>query len=308
MKRKLFAILLILALMGLTPLQALAAQPNPKGLDPVNYLSLGDSIAYGMSSERGMSYFDQYSAFKRVGSSINLAVPGATTNDLLLALNTPRYQMAVKRSDVITISIGGNNLLKPIQDKVSEILGTTDLTDGQAIQEGLQKLADYLSVTYYPIPFSEQDALDWLAASLIGEAMTPMTPLYIALGQGIADFIPDIIETRNVIQGINPDAKIIFLNLYNPFVLSENPALYGLFENLAAPMNLFLGTFHVPAVGSFVADVHSAFYMEPDAVDFSLDLETLNLDIHPSPTGHDVICDLLEAMGAVIEFQPPKPE
>jgi lysophospholipase L1-like esterase len=310
MKRKVIAMVLISFMVTLLPLQALALKPEgiepPLTANPVNYLNLGDSIAYGMSAEKGQSYFDLYSAYKQVGASVDLSVPGATTGDLLDALETNQYQNAVKRADVVIISIGGNNLLKPIQSRVAEILGVTDLTDTTAVQESIQDLTDELSEIYYPVPVTEQDALDWLAAELITEAGTPLTPLNTALVQGTVAFGLDMVDLFSDIRGLHPDATIIFLNLYNPFEYAESPELYGLYESIAGPMNLLLNSFNVPAAGSFVADIYTAFQPVPEAVDFSLALDTVNLDIHPTTAGHSIIFDELTALDIVDEFQPPK--
>jgi hypothetical protein len=47
---------------------------------------------------------------------------------LLAALGTAEFQRAVTRADIITISIGGNNLLRPIRESVAAAFGAAGLT------------------------------------------------------------------------------------------------------------------------------------------------------------------------------------
>lgn len=88
----------------------------PESIQPVSYIALGDSIATGIWSAAG--YVWRYAAHLQadLGSPVqttNLAVNGWTTGDLLRALRSNEtYRNAVANADVITISIGGNDLLQ----------------------------------------------------------------------------------------------------------------------------------------------------------------------------------------------------
>lgn len=305
MKRKVIAAILISFMVTLLPLQALALKPEgiepPVKANPVNYLNLGDSIANGMSAEKGQSYFDLYSAYKLVGPSVDLSVPGATTGDLLAALETDRYQNAVKRADVIIISIGGNNLLQPIQDWVQAYFAAAglqpDLMDPDDIQAAIEAIA---------LANSLPPEVVWnvMGSTLIWEAATPGQPLNAALMNGAAVFGPEWMQIHAAIRALNQDANVIALTLYNPFELS-NP-LYGLFESIASGMNGGLGIWSAANENCYLADIYTAFQPIPDAVDFSLALDTVNLDIHPTTTGHAIIFDELTDLDIVDEFQPPK--
>lgn len=305
MKRKVIAAILISFMVTLLPLQAFALKPEgiepPVTANPVNYLNLGDSIANGMSAEKGQSYFDLYSAYKLVGPSVDLSVPGATTGDLLAALGTNQYQNAVKRADVIIISIGGNNLLQPIQDWVQAYFAAEglqpDLMDPDDIQAAIEAIA---AVNSLP----PEVVWSLMGNTLIGEATTPGQPLNTALMNGAAAFGPEWMQIHAAIRALNPDAIVIALTLYNPFELS-NP-LYGLFEFIASGMNVGLGIWSAANENCYLADVYTAFQPVPEAVGFSLDWGTVNLDIHPTTAGHAIIFNQLTALEIVDEFQPPK--
>ncbi len=89
---------------------------SARNAQPLGYTALGDSIATGTWASAG--YVDRYADRLRaeVNPSVqltNLAVNGWTTSDLLNALRTSEtYRSAVQGSDVITVSIGGNDLLR----------------------------------------------------------------------------------------------------------------------------------------------------------------------------------------------------
>jgi lysophospholipase L1-like esterase len=294
---------MIIILIALSPIQAFAAA-EPFNAKPLNYLSLGDSIAYGMSADEGMSYFKLFSEFKdesafmKAGSNVNLAVPGATTVDLLESLATKEFQKAIKKADVITISIGGNNLLKPVIAAVFMAYGLNP--EVNTIEELIYTIASFGG--------SEINAMSkWaeVTALIIASAQNTSSGqlgYFLVLGQQA--FIAQMPLIYETIRELNPNAKIVALNQYNPFVYAENALLYGLFETLAGGMNNLLDLWALNE-NCFVADVHDAFFIVPDAVTFSLNPATLNLDIHPTTLGHGLIFGLLEDLDIVAAFTPP---
>ncbi|MGD6815866.1 SGNH/GDSL hydrolase family protein [Metabacillus sp. 84] len=92
----------------------------------------------------------------------NYAVHGNLTTDLLIKLDSPEVQESIKKSDIILLTIGGNDIMKVLKENIF------DLT--------LE-------------PFKEEQ-------SAYEERMS------------------EILET---IRTLNPDAKIIYSGLYNPF-------------------------------------------------------------------------------------------
>lgn len=297
MRKKLFTLWMIIILIALSPIQAFAAA-EPFNAKPLNYLSLGDSIAFGMSADMGDSYFDQFAEYKKIGPSFNLAVPGATTGDLLESLATKEFQKAVWKADVITISIGGNNLLKPVIAAVFMAYGLNP--EVNTIEELIYTIASFGgNETNAMIKWAE------VTTSIIASAQnTSPGQLGYFLGLGQQAFIAQMPMIYESIRDLNPNAKIVILNLYNPFVYTENALLYGLFETLAGGMNNLLDLWALNN-NCYVANVHDAFLLAPDAVAFSLNPAALNLDIHPTTLGHGLIFDLLEALEIVPAFTPP---
>ena len=82
------------------------------------YLALGDSIATGTlhNFARVTSYTEYlYHMLKRRGRRtrmVSLARDGDTSRELLYRLGQPWFQSWVRRADLITVSIGGNNVMR----------------------------------------------------------------------------------------------------------------------------------------------------------------------------------------------------
>lgn len=95
----------------------------------LHYVALGDSIAFGGSGEAGDqwvedAYPDLLANYFKAGSKKlqyhNLSIPGIDSSDLLAMLRqserSEKGSLAheILKSDLITLSIGGNNLLGPL--------------------------------------------------------------------------------------------------------------------------------------------------------------------------------------------------
>ena len=173
----------------------------------VNYVSLGDSIAagYGLSGYDASyqldgsvfvedSYAKKFADYlKTKYSTVNASsfgVSGDTVSDLINKVtNTanPDYsdlQVAVASADIITICIGANNILGPAKDDL-----------GNQIQEGLFANVGSSNVEMQLNYVSTEQAMD---------------DGLIQIGSQLGDLIDEI---RNV----NAGAKIIFLDVYNPY-------------------------------------------------------------------------------------------
>lgn len=104
--KKLLSVLLAVAVIfGCFSLSASAA-------DKLNYVVLGDSIAYGS----GLANPTEACYGKMVADTcgfdyVNHSVPGATTSALIRKLGDEAVLDAVAKADIISISIGGNDFL-----------------------------------------------------------------------------------------------------------------------------------------------------------------------------------------------------
>jgi lysophospholipase L1-like esterase len=88
----------------------------PPPVTSFHYLALGDSIATGNSS-RGTTtsyvttFYNHLKTLYPAATMRNLAVDGDDASELLARLTTSTYKDEIIKADVITISIGGNNIM-----------------------------------------------------------------------------------------------------------------------------------------------------------------------------------------------------
>lgn len=114
MKKALSLILTVLMVFSCLGLSAFASE------DTLHYVVLGDSIAYGS----GLSNPKEACYGKIIADTYgytyeNHAIPGHTTTRLLGRLGEDKVIEAVKKADIISVSIGGNDFL---MDDLSAIL------------------------------------------------------------------------------------------------------------------------------------------------------------------------------------------
>ncbi len=285
MNKKGIVLILVLVMILALPLNALAARPE---MGARTYLNLGDSIAFGDSADLGQRYFDGYAEYLEnfgftkvpgvpgVVENGNIAMPGMTTEYLLGRLNHPTDQTAimaqwmVSEADVITVSIGGNNILQPVIGAMMKAYSAKSISE----LEG--KIVDGGPVIWNGI-IQQLLADDELRA---------------ALWLGVEDFQSHWPQIINAIHYLNEEANIIILSIYNPVCKMESPELYQLMEELIHPMNQTMRKHQGRRVS--VANVYNAFRRNEDAVDFSIVWGPIpNPDPHPNNTGHQLITEEL---------------
>lgn len=178
MKKGLVSITLIFALILSLVGVPVSAADAPK----VIYLSLGDSLAAGVNSDKqiGDGFSDYTKKYLEENGLLEdytkkFAVPGDTTADVLGDLTTNvELQEAVKKADIISISAGANDILK--QAKVDASAGTV-VFDPAIIMPTLTSIGEnYAKIlatiktlnsdakvlvlgTYYPFPHFTNEVL-----------------------------------------------------------------------------------------------------------------------------------------------------
>ena len=105
--KKLVALLVSLSLIFGIFCFAVSAQD-----EKLNYVVLGDSIAYGSGiSNSKEACYGKIVADTNGYNYVNYAVPGHTTTNLIRRLNEEAVIADIKKADLISISIGGNDFL-----------------------------------------------------------------------------------------------------------------------------------------------------------------------------------------------------
>ncbi len=277
----------------------ISAAANDKEFDlvsspvPEKILVMGDSIAtgygldgYDKGKENVQSYSnmlkDEFSSELKVGKEelINKAIDGQTSWELLEDIKKGEYDSYLKSSDLILISIGGNDLLHTLYGYFSE---NTDY--GVSLKE---LLTDHS----------------------VGDLIEIYSGLSKVLEQKIEEYGDNLKEMSAYIKGVT-DARVILQTLYNPLDTTEKPKLFmafvkskinGLNEKILENEKDENG-----ASNYAVADVFEAFAGQGDTL-----TNIKKIDIHPNADGHKKIYETLDPIiretSYTIEVEKPKAE
>lgn len=301
--KSLISCILVIMILLLSSSMVFAQYSNPQ---VINYVALGDSTSYGYSDPGGgyVAMFGKY-----LGTvPVNLSVPGYTTSDLINVINSNTGK--IKNASIITINIGGNNLLGPFMQTIASLYGL--------------KLSDY----------SQPDGSDFLAAlagavakdpnpgATIGQLLDQNNPktkvLNLSLLLGLTKFNIDwpVIVTK--VKFLAPKAKIYVNTIFNPAMKASavDPMypFYQSMDKLIQSMNNVIKAYS--SIGAYKCiDVYAAFaaYTPPvGSSDNVLSFNILNAiaaakqgnipefirccDPHPTTTGHTVIFKTLKAI------------
>ena len=281
-------------------------------------LAVGD--AYPTPAEAFPSLFADMMANGQYGnlgpaSLHNFAVSGTTSQQLLDQLNRGDYDGALANADVVTVTIGSNDLLGPFIDIIKQQLATS------GILEPLEK--DRITIRDIRKVINGIPGLIDSLNTVLKENST--------LNDACDDFktrIQPAILTK--LKVLAPDAQIYWTTLYNPFY-GQKLDMAELFPTLVAAASdpdafnpLLLGDLAAP----YIERMNQAFEVNTQGyqsvklyepfnrtgitnVDIRREGEDtlhLNLDPHPNATGHQVIASLLK--DAALEngtYQPNAP-
>jgi len=198
-----FLRIVLVALMFL-PTPVLAALPEAQ--PPVRYMALGDSIAAGYKAMPATSGYAYQLYLGRAFGDIpdvlfdNASVPGATSLDLL------KYQLpqvALFKPNVVTISIGGNDLLKLLADPNSK---PTEVLD--AFSQNLGASLEQLCA-----PLSQVDRIFIHNLYAIPE-IPPSQPAVLAFN--------DVLAKTVASKDLSCKGKVAVADVYNAFLGQKN--------------------------------------------------------------------------------------
>ncbi len=293
-RRRLLTVILSAILLFAFPLSAFAAKPTAPAPTAIEYVGLGDSIGYGMSSTPGNSYFDKFSfylsqkATPTTYTSSNEAWPGLTTKQLLdeiqgvLTVETPVLLTDSKAelpgATVVTISIGANNLMAPLLRLVGE---QYDITYGTPTF--LAEITNAINTNPGP-----------LNAWLPWQILWPYSELQVALRKGVSDFKLELPKIISNIKLLTPKTKIYLLTVYNP--VYGNADLRNFIDTYIDQINAEIKA-KASTYGYTSVDVYTAFENYTGTlplVGFNMAALPPTYDPHPLDAGHELIFQLLK--------------
>lgn len=306
-------------------------------IDPVPrmYIALGDSVSSGfglagygtnnnyvpLEGRHTTIFFEKLNYADYVDEYRNMAVSGYTTTSLLemLAATDEKTLNYFHNAEVITLNIGGNNILSPFLYYLSNLQAATGvdniLSGAGVLSEAWRMVYDAASSSAenenaetnmgvddvlsgfgdlitggVDIVFGLPDVLSVLTGSISPE-------LQDALEEGVQVFVYEFSQIIEWLETNAPNAVIVINTIYNPIpndVVGLTIALAGLAEEFIETMNRMIIE-EGEARGFIVIDMHSYFDNRPDMMRFNLDPfeETISFDIvHPNENGHSFIAQL----------------
>lgn len=248
------------------------------------YTAFGDSIAagYGLSgysddqaSAPSDSYQARVAAFLKT-TSRNYAVTGDDSNDCLEILNSGKADADLAKSDVITLSIGSNDLLLPF---IERMLKEFDIDTGSIDPSKPMPDIDLESMSKY------YQKLKQLITDLKDDEQ---------LHAQAAAFPDQFQKILALLKEKAPNAEIYVTNVYNPFLRS----IPGFGETADIYINEINKSFSANADDYTLIDVYTPFKENPEYVNVRMDFSNLsspdiNPDPHPSVKGHKKIAQLV---------------
>ena len=251
-----------------------------------NYLATGDSIAYGygLSDIATKSYPQIVRSKLGVNTSNfkNLAVSGMTCKEYYTAIQTNEYKNAIQNADLLTVSIGSNEMLGLITGALSDATGIPAKDPAflekvkKAFTDASLKKKYEMATAIYNF-FTSQET-----KTKLNESLNTYTEYWD--------------KSVKYIKSINNDIDIIATEFYNPYyeVQIATFDLSSYIDEWIVKMNNALNSRSNNETDYKIAKIYKAFNTTNPRltnVDINLSLtETkVELDPHPNVAGHEMI-------------------
>ena len=250
--------------------------------DNIKYVALGDSIAYGYGLENRDS--DSYASKVKEKYNIedsnfqNLAISGMTCQEFFSKIQEEKYKNSIESADLITISIGSNELLRIVGQAISSVTGISS-DDPDLTEKAQQK---------------------FLEAGVI-EKYNMLTSIYnFFTSEETKEVIENAINTYNeywiksikYIKQLNQNVEIVATEFYNPYyeIALLQYDLGGFVDEYIVKMNKILHQESNSEKEYKIAKIYSAFNTtNPRVTNVNIDFSAFNLDPHPNKLGHEII-------------------
>ena len=288
MRKRILSTLLALCLaLSLLPASALAAGGEQK-----SYVALGDSITTGYGLDEAQSFAEQIAEQEGYTLNDSLASDGATSTDLLEVVKSEANADTLKNADLITITIGGNDLMNALYAYLAEEYNNKQNSDTSITAENVKALmageegAVVEQITM--LVFAISNISNFQSSSIANSAYDTLWDNFV-----------EIIET---IREINQNAQLIVVNQYNPYSHLTTgisgldlSSVISAFDSAVQVLNEAISSGETIA-GYTVADVYTKFKeAESNPCNASVS-PSINLDFHPNATGHGLIADTISAL------------
>ena len=292
MKKRLFAVAMSFGMaVSMLPGLALASDAQE------SYVALGDSITTGYGLADPAAAFPELVAEQNDFSLTNLAEDGATSADLLATVQDPANLAAISGADIVTVTIGGNDLMSALYEFLAAGYQALDPTmTAEKMQELLVK-GDPITIAA-----AAQMIPDFAASDQAADALTDITT--------------NLAGAIGAVKTANPDVQVIVATQYNPYQQAADAAVGATAEAAGVIDTAFntgvtvLNTAIQQVCSTAqctVADVYTTF-AQSDQNPCNASCKFLNLDFHPNTYGHTLIADLVNGLVDLPEENTPAVE
>ena len=250
-----------------------------------NYLALGDSIGYGY----GLADKDTESYAQIVRSKLNipknnfknLSKPGMTCGEFYQEIQTSEYTSSIRAANMITVSIGSNELLGIAIEGISSVTGVdrNDPNFTNKVQQVFKNANLFQKLTLTDnlyVFFTSNETKAQIEAS-------------------IAAYEESWRQSISYIKNINPNVSIIATEFYNPYyeVGLASYDLGNFVDEYIQKMNVILRNSSQSESLYKIAKIYDDFNTTNPRitnvnVNFS-NFSKMNIDPHPNKDGHSII-------------------
>jgi len=279
--RKLISIFIATLMLSASFITATSVKANAASSDIV-YVALGDSVAFGMSATAGNGYTELLKTYldgNPMGASTvynNLSAPGFTAEDLYRQVKDKNYAQIVATADIITINIGGNNILGAVIGLVKSLY-----PDAPDTLYGLNQAVN-----------SDPSRIAAIMEKLKDPASPESKALNLALIAGVSSFNVYYPLLMKEVRALAPKAEIYVNTLYSPVKKEQDLKL--LLNPYIHSININIRSYQFRYKYK-VVDVYSAFSLtRKNVLDFNISSYPINVDIHPNNEGHRLIFNTLK--------------
>jgi len=297
------------------------------------YIALGDSVSSGfglagygiygveMHERHSTIFFNELRSNNLAELYVNAAVSGYTTTDVLSLLHNANSELLeyFRNASVITLNIGGNNILTPFIEYLSYMQiadGAENFLEGlQGLLETWQLISQFTGGTETPGLF---DMFSGFGGALFGigdllmggsDVLAGMPQAYAiltgnlspeleaALNYGKQTFNREFNEIINWLETHAPNAVVIVNTVYNPIpaeIMGIPIALSDIADVYITAMNKTIVS-EGSARNFIVVDIYEYFSGRLDLMFFNLDPTAAEVSfdlIHPNADGHEFIAQL----------------
>lgn len=266
MKKKLYNVLILILIMNIIFINTSVSAKEINN-NEVYMVALGDSISAGFMLDDVQNSFINKLRKRLDKNIVDYSETGDTTSDLLEKLENEDVISDLKKAEVISLNIGGNNVQGPFKEALFEAV---EKYKGKPYEEveselGLSDISKIVDILTGENEINEKMVKD--------------------MNDNVNAFYDEFNKALEIIKQNSKNAKIILQTIYNPFY--EIPGIDKMNDIAEEFINRMNKTIEEKSNEKNISilDVNSVF-KKYGAMSVT---NILNIDTHPNISGHNII-------------------